>query len=72
MAEIKDYSVTADDNNATSPAGMPENIAPSGVNNSWRESFARVKLWYENINGTKSKTGSSNAYVLAAARKVTA
>jgi len=72
MAEIKDYSVTADDNNATSPAGMPENMAPSGVNNSWRESFARVKRWYEDINGTKSTTGSSNAYVLAAARTVTA
>jgi len=72
MAEIKNYSVTADDNNATSPAGMPENMAPSGVNNSWRESFARVKRWYEDINGTKSTTGSSNAYVLAAARTVTA
>jgi hypothetical protein len=72
MAEIKDYSVTADDNNDTSPAGMPENMAPSGVNNSWRESFARVKRWYEDINGTKSTTGSSNAYVLAAARTVTA
>ena len=72
MAEIKDYSVTADDNNSASPNGMPENMAPSGVNNSWRESFARVKRWYEDINGTKSTTGSSNAYVLAAARTVTA
>ena len=72
MAEIKDYSVTADDNNSASPNGMPENMAPSGVNNSWRESFARVKRWYEDINATKSTTGSSNAYVLAAARTVTA
>ena len=32
MAEIKDYSVTADDNNSASPNGMPENMAPSGVN----------------------------------------
>ena len=59
MAEIKDYSVTADDNNSASPNGMPENMAPSGVNNSWRESFARVKRWYEDINATKSTTGSS-------------
>jgi len=72
MAEIKDYSVTADDNNSASPNGMPENMAPSGVNNSWRESFARVKRWYEDINATKSTTGSSNAYVLAAARTVAA
>ncbi len=72
MAEIKDYSVTADDNNSASPNGMPENMAPSGVNNSWRESFARVKRWYEDINATKSTTGSSNAYVLTAARTVTA
>jgi hypothetical protein len=72
MAEIKDYSVTADDNNSASPNGMPENQAPSTVNNSVRETLARVKRWYEDINGTKSTTGSSNAYVLAAARTVTA
>ena len=68
MAEIKDYSVTADDNNSASPNGMPENMAPSGVNNSWRESFARVNRWYEDINATKSTTGSSNAfYILSSA-----
>ena len=72
MAEIKDYSVTADDNDSASPNGMPEGMAPSGVNNSWRESFARVKRWYEDIQGAKTTTGSSNAYVLAAARVVTA
>jgi len=72
MAEIKDYSVTADDNDSASPNGMPENMSPSGVNNAWRESFARVKRWYEDIQGAKTTTGSSNAYVLAAARTVTA
>ena len=72
MAEIKDYSVTADDNDSGSPNGMPEGMAPSGVNNSWRESFARVKRWYEDISAAKTTTGSSNAYVLAAARVVTA
>jgi len=72
MAEIKDYSVTADDNDSASPNGMPEGMAPSGVNNSWRESFARVKRWYEDIQGAKTTTGSSNAYVLAAARTVAA
>ena len=72
MAEIKDYSVTADDNDSASPNGMPEGMAPSGVNNSWRESFARVKRWYEDVSAAKTTTGSSNAYVLAAARVVTA
>jgi len=72
MAEIKDYSVTADDNDSASPNGMPEGMAPSGVNNSWRESFARVKRWYEDVSAAKTTTGSSNAYVLAAARAVTA
>jgi len=72
MAEIKNYSSTADDNSATSPAGWPESMPPSGVNNSDRELAARIRRWYEDVSAVKTTTGSSNAYVLAAARVVTA
>jgi hypothetical protein len=70
MAEIRDYSVTADDNNASSPNGMAENCAPSTVNNTWREGIARMKRWYEDISGVKVTAGSSNTYTLAASRTV--
>ena len=70
MGEIRDYSVTADDNNATPPAGAPEGMAPSTVNNTMREAYARIKRWYEDCQGAKTTGGSSNAYTLAAARTV--
>jgi len=70
MAELRDYSVTADDNNASSPNGMAENCAPSTVNNTWREGIARMKRWFEDISGVKVTAGSSNTYTLAAARTV--
>ena len=71
MAEIRDYSVTADDNNAASPNGMANGCAPSTVNDTWREGIARMKRWYEDCQGAKTTTGSSNAYLLAASRVVT-
>ena len=70
MAEIRDYSVTADDNNAASPNGMAENCAPSTVNNTWREGIARMKRWYEDVSGVKVTAGSSNTYTLSASRTV--
>ena len=70
MAEIRDYSVTADDNNASSPNGMANGCAPSTVNDTWREGIARMKRWYEDCQGAKTTTGSSNAYLLAASRVV--
>ena len=70
MAEIRDYSVTADDNNASSPNGMANGCAPSTVNDTWREGIARMKRWYEDCQGAKTTGGSSNAYTLAAARTV--
>jgi hypothetical protein len=70
MGEIRDYSVTADDNNSTPPAGAPEGMAPSTVNNTMREAYARIKRWYEDCQGAKTTGGSSNAYTLAAARTV--
>ena len=70
MGEIRDYSTTADSNNQTPPNGAPEGMSPSSVNNTMREAYARIKRFYDDTNGAVTTTGSSNAYVLAAARTV--
>lgn len=49
MSDIKDWSTTADSNNAASPNGFPEGMAPSGVNNSAREVMAAVREHYDNL-----------------------
>ncbi len=68
MAELQDYSTTANSNDAASPNGMPENMAPSGVNNSWREGMARVARERDDTQGVTASAGSSNGYTLAAIR----
>ena len=45
---IENWSTTAADNNDSPPNGMPENQAPSTVNNSVRQFMADVRTWYEN------------------------
>jgi hypothetical protein len=47
-------------------------MAPSGVNNAWREQTARIKRWYEDISAVQTTTGSSNAYLLSASRTISA
>lgn len=44
--KIKAYSATPGSNNAASPDGWPDGMAPSGLNNSDREFAARVREWY--------------------------
>jgi hypothetical protein len=58
------YSETDDSNNAASPNGMPEGMAPSGVNNSWRAGMGSLKRFHGRIQGMYASTGSANAYVL--------
>ena len=72
MAEIVDYSGTAASNNSASPAGWPEGMAPSGVNNSDRELAARMRRWYADTNGSISAGGTANALTIAANRETTA
>lgn len=43
MSTIKNWSTTAGNNNDPSPDGFPENMAPSGVNDSAREVMASVR-----------------------------
>lgn len=65
--KLKSYSVTPASNDAASPNGWPENMAPSGLNNSDREFAARVREWYndpswidygDTINSSTSATVS--------------
>ena len=70
MAEIKDYSATASSNNSASPNGMATNMAPSGVDDSWREGIARLVRYYNDVNATLVTGGSSNTYTLSASRTI--
>ena len=72
MAELQDYSTTAGNNNSASPAGMPENMAPSGVNDAWREMAARIARERDDTQGVTATGGSSSAYTLAAVRDTAA
>lgn len=51
MAEITDYEPVAADNDASPPAGAPEGMAPSAVNDTMRETMARLKRWHTRMNG---------------------
>jgi len=70
MGEIRDYNVSADSNTATPPDGAPEGMAPSTVNNTMREAYARIKRFYNDTNGANTTAGSGNTYTLAASRTV--
>lgn len=59
-----DYSTDPDNNNTASPLGMPEGMAPSGVNNSWRELAARFAFNHGDRDiYDATDTGSANTYV---------
>lgn len=47
---IKLWSTTAANNNATPPAGAPEGMAPSGVNDCIRYIMAAVRSWFESAS----------------------
>lgn len=63
---IEDWSSTPGNNNATSPNGFPEGMAPSGVNNSARQVMADVRTWYEDAEWIKlGENGNSNAFSIS-------
>lgn len=64
MSNVQDWSTTAASNNSAAPNGFPEGMAPSGVNDAAREVMAAVKRWVDDVNGTLTSGGSSNAYTL--------
>ena len=47
MSDVSTWSTTANANNSASPNGFPENMPPSGVNDSAREVMAAIKTWYD-------------------------
>lgn len=53
MSEIQttDWDETAASNNQTAPNGMPEGMAPSGVNDWGRETMAAIKRWFNRVTG---------------------
>lgn len=61
MSDIKSWSETAANNNSASPDGFPENMAPSGVNNSAREVMGAVRRWVD--DGGWHNWGHTYTYV---------
>jgi hypothetical protein len=60
------YSETDASNNNASPAGMPEGMAPSGVNDSWRAGMGAIKRFWGRINGAYASTTTlGNDYALS-------
>lgn len=47
VSGIKDWSATPGDNNSPPPAGAPEGMPPSSVNDCIRQNMAEVRKWYE-------------------------
>jgi hypothetical protein len=47
MSNISSWSTTAASNNAATPDGWPEGMAPSSINNCGREMMAAIRTWFE-------------------------
>jgi len=55
MSDVSTWSTTAGSNNLASPNGFPENMAPSGVNDSCREVMAATKRFYDTLGTASTK-----------------
>src|SRR5690348_12415902 len=66
MADIgsSSYSEAAASNSQAVPAGWPEGMNPSSVNDCARENMAANKRWYNKINPVLTTGGTSTAYTL--------
>ena len=58
------YSETDASNNSASPNGMPEGMAPSGVNDSWRAGMGAIKRAWNRLNGKNASAGGTTSYTL--------
>src|SRR4051812_3561386 len=70
--DVSGWSPTAGSNNAPPPDGWPENMPPSGVNNSAREMMAALARWYARANASLTSGGSASAQTLTYAVAPTA
>lgn len=69
-AEVSTWDTTAANNNSAAPDGWPENMAPSGVNDSAREMMAAIARRVTDGAFTVLSTGSANAYSVTAAQTI--
>jgi hypothetical protein len=64
MTDINVWNATDDNNNAAAPAGWPEGMMPSGVNNAARAMMGSLKRWRDQSQPTVTATGSGNAQII--------
>lgn len=66
MADIQSasWSQTDASNNSASPNGFPENMAPSGVDDSMRAVMGAIKRWHDQAGPTLTSGGSANTQTL--------
>lgn len=64
MADVSGWSQTDASNNTASPAGFPEGMAPSGVNDSARAIMGALKRWHDQISPTITSGGAANVQTL--------
>lgn len=73
MTNVSDWSTTDASNNSSPPAGAPEGMAPSAVNDTMRTMMGAVARWYGDTNGALSITAAtSNAFTLTSNRSLSA
>lgn len=58
------YSATDASNTSASPNGAPENMPPSGVNDSMRALMGATKRFWQRIQGAGFGAGSANTYTI--------
>ncbi len=71
MAEIYDNDVSAANNNSAPPAGYPENMQYSQVNDAAREQMAVLARYIEALSAITT-TGAGNAYILTITQAIVA
>jgi hypothetical protein len=49
MADISTWSPVDESNTAAPPAGAPENMQPSAVNNTMRAMMGAIRRWYDTV-----------------------
>jgi len=65
MTDVSAWSPTDASNNTAAPAGFPEGMAPSGVNDSARAVMGGAARWFELINGKLTTSGTNTITVSA-------
>lgn len=70
--DVQRWSPSAANNNTAAPDGWPENMAPSGVNDSAREGMAIMRRWNLDIESAVTAAGAGGAFTVTTSRSVSA